>query len=134
MQSIFHKFRLLAFLLAATLPSAGQDAFRDVISRITEFKLANGWQFLVVERHQAPVASFYTYADVGSVQEVKGITGLAHMFEHMAFKGTNKIGTKNYEQEKLALERVDKAFEALQAEKHRSEGAIRRRSKASSRR
>ena len=55
---------------------------------IETFTLDNGMKFLVVERHNAPVISFYTYADVGSVQEVKGITGMAHMFEHMAFKGT----------------------------------------------
>src|SRR5579883_1020146 len=62
------------------------DSFQDVESRISEFTLKNGMKFIVLERHQAPVASFYTYADVGSAQEVKGITGLAHMFEHMAFK------------------------------------------------
>ncbi|MFN7919169.1 MAG: pitrilysin family protein [Bryobacteraceae bacterium] len=113
---------LFAFALATVWPAPAQDTFRDVQSRISEFTLSNGWKFIVVERHQAPVASFYTYADVGSAQEVKGITGLAHMFEHMAFKGTQHIGTKNYAEEKNALDRVDQAFQALRAEKTKPGG------------
>jgi predicted Zn-dependent peptidase len=94
----------------------GQE-FADVQSRITDFKLANGMKFIVMERHQAPVATFYTYADVGSVNEDAGRTGLAHMFEHMAFKGTTTIGTKNWPEEKLALRRVDETYTAYAAEK-----------------
>jgi predicted Zn-dependent peptidase len=104
-------------LLIAAAICWGQSTFSDVEKRVSEFTLANGWKFLVVERHQAPVAAFYTYADVGSAQEVKGITGLAHMFEHMAFKGTSRIGTTNYREEKNALDRVDQAFLAWRAEK-----------------
>ena len=44
--------------------------------------------FMIIERHDAPVVSFHTYANVGSVDDPTGRTGLAHMFEHMAFKGT----------------------------------------------
>jgi predicted Zn-dependent peptidase len=42
------------------------------------------------------VFSFFTHVDAGSVQGPYGQTGLAHMFEHMAFKGTDKIGTTDY--------------------------------------
>jgi predicted Zn-dependent peptidase len=112
--------------VAALCLSAGfleaQDTFAGVQSRVTSFKLTNGLTFIVLERRNAPVVSFYTYADVGSAQEVKGITGLAHMFEHMAFKGTTKIGTKNYAEEKLALDRVDQAFLAIKAEKNKPGG------------
>jgi len=87
------------------------------LSRITAFTLENGMQFIVMERHQAPVATFYTYADVGSAQEPAGKTGLAHLFEHMAFKGTETIGTKSFAQEKIALEAVDQAFLALRQER-----------------
>jgi len=59
--------------------------------------------------------SFATIADVGSAQEVPGITGLAHMFEHMAFKGTPNIGTKDYKAEKIALERLEEAYQAYQS-------------------
>jgi len=111
---------LAAFLTA--LPAMAQETFASVQGRVTEFTLNNGLRFLVLERRQAPVVSFYTYADVGSAQEVKGITGLAHMFEHMAFKGTDKIGTNNYQEERLALQRVDQAFIALQKEKNKTGG------------
>ena len=65
----------------------GQE-MNDFESRLTEFTLENGLKFIVYERHAAPVISFHTYANVGSADEVKGITGMAHLFEHMAFKGT----------------------------------------------
>jgi predicted Zn-dependent peptidase len=61
------------------------------------------------------VFSFFTLADVGSAQEVPGITGLAHMFEHMAFKGTQSIGTSNYPAEKRAIDAQEAAYQAYQA-------------------
>ncbi len=99
-----------------------QDPLKEFEKRVTEFTLSNGWKFLVVERHQAPVAAFYTYVDAGSVQDPRGSTGLAHMFEHMAFKGTRTIGTKNYAEEKNSLDRVDTAFGALRREKSKPGG------------
>jgi predicted Zn-dependent peptidase len=104
-------------LCLVAVPSFADDSFKEVQSRISEFTLNNGWKFIVLERHQAPVAAFYTYADVGSVQERPGITGLAHMFEHMAFKGSSRVGTKNYAEEKLSLDRVDQTFRAFQLER-----------------
>jgi predicted Zn-dependent peptidase len=80
--------------------------------RITVKKLDNGLTVLIMERPEAPVFSFYTRVDVGSVQEIPGITGLAHMFEHMAFKGTHEIGSTNWPKEKIALERVEQAYNA----------------------
>jgi predicted Zn-dependent peptidase len=116
---MIHRQRLgLAAILASMLGTAAilraaEDSFQETQSRIHSFTLANGMTFIVLERHQAPVAAFLTYADVGSVQEVKGITGLAHIFEHMAFKGTPTLGGKDYAEERLALDRVDQAFFAL---------------------
>ncbi|MCC6587285.1 MAG: insulinase family protein [Bryobacterales bacterium] len=112
-----------AFTLCLTaLVAPAQDNLAAVEKRLTEFTLSNGWKFIVLERHQAPVAAFYTYADVGSDRDVRGITGMAHMFEHMAFKGSKRIGTKNYAEEVKALARVDEAFKALQAEKTKMGG------------
>src|SRR5215467_1458595 len=90
--------------------------------RITVKKLANGLTVLIMERPEAPVFSFYTRVDVGSAQEVPGITGLAHMFEHMAFKGTHEIGTRNWPAEKVALEKVEQAYAAYQSENHKEVG------------
>ncbi len=84
---------------------------------VTERRLANGMTFLIVERHEVPVVSFHLYADVGSVDEEVGQTGMAHMFEHMAFKGTPDIGTRDYPREKEALDRVDEAYRRLRAAK-----------------
>jgi predicted Zn-dependent peptidase len=115
---------LVACLLAAGATArAADDEFKQIESRVVETTLKNGWKFIVLERHQAPVASFSTYADVGSAQEVIGITGLAHIFEHMAFKGSRTLGTKNYQLERPALERVDRAFAALQAERRKGRKA-----------
>lgn len=107
---------------AQTKPAPSEETLRDVGKRLTEFTLTNGWKFIVLERHQAPVAAFYTYADVGSDRDVRGITGMAHMFEHMAFKGTKRIGTKDPAAEEKALAKVDKAFIELQAEKRKLGG------------
>lgn len=97
----------------------GQD-LADFESRLTEFTLENGLRFLVLERHTAPVVSFHTYADVGSADEVKGITGMAHLFEHMAFKGSQTIGTLDYQAEAKALVQLDEAFLALKKERQRT--------------
>jgi len=97
--------------------------FDEIQSRISEFVLDNGMKFIVLERHQAPVVSFYTYADVGSAQEVNGTTGLAHLFEHMAFKGSQKIGTREFEKERLALGREDEAYAAFAAARRQGASA-----------
>jgi len=100
-------------LLLAALPAAAQDLARFE-QRTTVHVLDNGWTFIIVERPVAPVFSFATYAKVGSAQEVPGITGLAHMFEHMAFKGTHTIGTTDYAAEKKALEALEQAYQRYQ--------------------
>ncbi|MBE9012171.1 insulinase family protein [Pseudanabaenaceae cyanobacterium LEGE 13415] len=93
---------------ARTLPAQSIQPYLDrVIQNVTEFKLENGMKFIVLERHQAPVISFLTYADVGGADEPEGKTGVAHFLEHLAFKGTTRIGTSNFQTEKPLLERLD---------------------------
>lgn len=108
-------WRLVLWAWLAGMTFAAQAQFDEIQSHISEFVLDNGMKFIVLERHQAPVVSFYTYADVGSAQEVNGTTGLAHLFEHMAFKGSQKIGTKDYAKEREALSREDVAYGAYAA-------------------
>jgi predicted Zn-dependent peptidase len=103
--------KLLGILLLLTAAGAAQD-LASFEKRITVKKLDNGLTVLICERSEAPVFSFYTHVDAGSVQDPLGQTGMAHMFEHMAFKGTDKIGTKDYAAEKVALEKVEKAYAA----------------------
>src|SRR5579864_9650120 len=97
------------FSIALTLTAQDIASFEK---RITVKKLANGLTIVLMERPEAPVFSFYTHVDAGSVQEVPGSTGLAHMFEHMAFKGTHEIGTTDWPAEKLALAKVEIAYAA----------------------
>jgi predicted Zn-dependent peptidase len=85
--------------------------------KVTEFTLPNGLHFIVIERHDAPVVSFHTYVNVGSAEDPGGQTGLAHMFEHMAFKGTPAIGTKNWPAEKAAMDQVDRIYKSLDQER-----------------
>ncbi|HEX4959381.1 MAG TPA: pitrilysin family protein [Thermoanaerobaculia bacterium] len=105
---------LLALFLA--LPAVAQD-LASFEAKTKVHVLANGWTFIIVERPTAPVFSFATIADVGSAQEVPGITGLAHMFEHMAFKGTPHLGTTDYASEQKALDSLEAAYQAYQAER-----------------
>ena len=85
------------------------------LERVTEFRLDNGMKFIVIENHEAPVVSFVTYADVGGVDEPDGQTGVAHFLEHLAFKGTKSIGTKDYKQEKVYLDKLDRLFAQIKA-------------------
>ncbi len=106
----------LAFLLVCPPALLRAQNLAEFEKRVTEFTLGNGLHFIVLERHEAPVVSFHTYVNAGSVDDPKGKTGLAHMFEHMAFKGTDRIGTKNFAEESKALEAVERAYDALDEE------------------
>jgi predicted Zn-dependent peptidase len=107
---------LFAFLFPALLAAQSLQAFEK---KVTEFTLSNGLRFLVIERHEAPVVSFHTYVSVGSVDDPRGETGIAHMFEHMAFKGTQTIGTKNWPKEKAALNDVERIYDQLDQERRK---------------
>jgi predicted Zn-dependent peptidase len=82
---------------------------------VTEFTLDNGMTFIVLERHQAPVVSFMIHANVGAVNEAEGKTGVAHYLEHLAFKGTSRIGTTNYPAEQQTLKAMDQLFDRILA-------------------
>src|ERR1700680_1786289 len=90
--------------------------------RTTVKKLPHGLTVIICERPEAPVFSFFTLVDAGSVQDPMGKTGLAHMFEHMAFKGTETIGTTDYAAEKVALEKVEKAYASYLRERDKTVG------------
>ncbi|MBV8907127.1 MAG: insulinase family protein, partial [Acidobacteriia bacterium] len=92
---------------------------KEFEKKVTEFSLPNGLHFIVVERHEAPVVSFHTYVNAGSVDDPSGVTGIAHMFEHMAFKGTQTIGTTNWPEERKALDAIEAAYDRLDAERNK---------------
>src|SRR5580765_1310179 len=107
----------LLFFVVPFLATA-QD-LKEFEKHVTEFTLGNGLHFIVLERHEAPVVSFHTYVNTGSVDDPEGKTGLAHMFEHMAFKGTETIGTKNWPEEKKAIEAVETAYDRLEQQRRK---------------
>jgi len=102
---------------------AGAQTYLDLEGQVQEFTLDNGVHFIVLENHDVPVFSFRTFVGVGSANEVRGITGLSHILEHMAFKGTPEIGTTNYKKEKKAMAAEDVAFAALKDERLKGEAA-----------
>jgi predicted Zn-dependent peptidase len=110
---------LIPLALAACFPAQNLPAqnLQEFAKHVTEFNLPNGMHFIVLERHEAPVVSFHTYVNTGSVDDPKGRTGLAHMFEHMAFKGTETIGSANWPAEKLALANIEHVYDQLDAER-----------------
>jgi predicted Zn-dependent peptidase len=78
----------------------------SLAERVIEHRLANGLTVLMVERHQTPIVSINITFAVGGINEQVGQTGIAHLYEHMAFKGTRIIGTTNYEEEKPILDEL----------------------------
>ena len=116
-----HLLKSLALMLAVSALAAAQD-LASFEKRITLKRLDNGLTVIICERPEAPVFSFDTFVDVGSVQDPMGQTGMAHMFEHMAFKGTDTIGTTDYGAEKVALAKVETAYAAYIEERDKSVG------------
>jgi predicted Zn-dependent peptidase len=84
--------------------------------RVTVKVLPNGLTLILCERPEAPVFSYFTIVDAGDANDPGGESGLAHMFEHLAFKGTKDIGTTDYAAEKVALDKVEAAYAAYDAE------------------
>ena len=117
--------RFVAAVLALGLGLAGGSRAQDLASfekRTTVKVLPNGLTLIICERPEAPVFSFYTLVDAGSADDPQGASGLAHMFEHIAFKGTDQIGTTNYPAEKIALAKVEATYAAYDAEKRKLVG------------
>ncbi len=118
MRRVVRSSVVVALLLGCLwLPAVAQD-LASFEKKTTVKKLANGLTVVVCERPEAPVFSFYTIVDAGSVQDPQDETGLAHMFEHMAFKGSTTIGTTDWPAEKAALQQVEQAYAKYNYERH----------------
>ena len=83
---------------------------------VNEVTLANGMKLLLVERHQAPTVAAGWIAHVGSANESYGATGIAHLFEHMMFKGTRTIGTTDFEREAEIMAELDQIRDQMEQE------------------
>ncbi|MDB5239558.1 MAG: peptidase protein, partial [Spirosoma sp.] len=85
---------LAGLVLSVSIVSAQNQSKPEDVQTFT---LKNGMKFMVLEDHSIPNANFYTFWKVGSRNEVHGITGLSHFFEHMMFNGAKKYGPKQFD-------------------------------------
>src|SRR5215475_1629058 len=106
---------LIALLCGLTVAAQAQD-LASFEKRITTKVLPNGLTLIICERPEAPVFSYFTMVDAGDANDPGGQSGIAHMFEHLAFKGTKDIGTTDYAAEKVALDKVEQTYAAYDEE------------------
>jgi len=107
----------LAIILCFSSPSAGMR----LEEKVGEHTFSNGLQLLTLERHDVPVLSAYITFGVGSVNEPDHSRGVAHLLEHMLFKGTKTLGTRDYQKEKPLLEKIEAVGSRLDELKVRSD-------------
>jgi predicted Zn-dependent peptidase len=80
---------------------------------VRELTLTNGMRFLILPRPGSPTISFVVQYAVGGADEARGRTGLVHLLEHMLFKGTTSVGTRDAEAEARLLARIDDVADSL---------------------
>ena len=117
---LIHRFICLLCLFACTGPVYGQQV--DVKERT----LSNGMKLLMLERHHSPTIAGGWVVRVGSVNERPGITGIAHLFEHMMFKGTPAIGTKDAKRDAEIINEQEIVRDAMRLEESKMRLALRR--------
>ena len=98
---------LILILVLASIPVRSIE----LREQVSTFTLDNGFRVIMVEKQGAPVIHFRLMFDVGGVDEPEGLGGIAHMVEHMAFKGTTSVGTDNFKREQELLVKMDQAAE-----------------------
>lgn len=113
---------LFALALVATATPAAAQAPRGEDLPVVEHTLENGLRILVLRREGAPTVSFVVHYAVGSVHERPGQTGIAHLLEHMLFKGTTTIGTTDLDAELTYFPRIDAVQDSINSERARTTG------------
>jgi predicted Zn-dependent peptidase len=83
---------------------------------IEEHTLANGMRLVLIPQHLAPTVAGAWVAHVGSANERPGITGISHLFEHMMFKGTHVIGTRDYDRDAKLIDEQERVQDQMRAE------------------
>lgn len=109
--------RIMTWMVALAPLWIGASVAQTLEERVVEHTLSNGMKVLLVERHQAPIVALNVTYKVGSTHEHSGATGIAHLYEHMAFKGTASLGTSDYGREAPLLAKIEALNdEMMQAE------------------
>ena len=107
---------LTTLVLAAPVTAQQSPASPGERLAVVKHVLPNGMTFLLLRRPGAPTASFVTHFRAGGVDEWTGISGTAHLFEHMLFKGSRTIGTNNLAAEQALFPRIDTVADSFTAE------------------
>jgi len=107
---------LAAALLLGPIAATAQDASPGEQLPVVKRVLPNGMTFLFLRRGGAPTVSFVTHFRAGGVDEWTGISGTAHLFEHMLFKGSRSVGTTNYAAEQSLFPAIDAVADSFTAE------------------
>ena len=106
---------LFLFLFIISSPVYSHTIF----DKVQEHRLDNGATVLLVERHDSPTVAAYISFRVGGVNETSQNRGVAHLLEHMLFKGTKTLGTKDYAAEKPLLEKIKVVGQQIDVLKNR---------------
>ena len=114
---------MLALMLCCGLMLAAPGWAQSLNDKVIEHHLSNGMTLLMYERHQAPIIACHLYVNAGSANDAPGQTGIAHITEHIAFKGTKTLGTTDYAAEKQQLDRLDALWQQIVAEQEKGEQA-----------
>lgn len=105
----------LALLLSLTV-GLGAQRTPGPYPPVREYTLENGLRLLVLPRGGTPTVSLVVQYAIGSVNERPGVTGIAHLLEHLLFKGTTSVGTRDYDAEVPLLGRMDLIQDSILAE------------------
>ncbi len=91
------RVRVVVLTIGLFLGLTASASAGTLAERVFETTLGNGLKVLIVEEPKAPVVTVQVWYKVGSRNEETGRTGLSHMLEHMMFKGTPKVGPKQFD-------------------------------------
>ncbi|MGE5842395.1 MAG: M16 family metallopeptidase, partial [Deltaproteobacteria bacterium] len=119
MTHIFRVFIALLVGVVLSTSSLAQGSSENINLDVKEFRLKNGMLFLVVERHATPQVAFHLSIRAGSAHEETGKTGIAHMLEHMMFKGTKNFGTMDPSKDQALQDQVEAAYQVVLSEERK---------------
>jgi predicted Zn-dependent peptidase len=125
-ERLMNKVSLVAVIICAVMIFAAAVPATAQKIDAKEYWLDNGMQVLMVERHEAPTIMASIFARVGSANETTGITGISHLFEHMMFKGTETIGTKDIGRDREIMAQLDSLRVLIRAEEQIMRERLRR--------
>ncbi len=108
---------LVIFMLVGLCTA--QESISNLKIDVKEFTLDNGMLFLIVERHSTPQVACKVAVRSGSAHEESGKTGVAHMLEHMLFKGTKNFGSLDYTRDEALQQQIENAYQTVLEEQQK---------------